>query len=498
MAITGLTNSDASGALLGHRKHGEKVAEAVGQLSTGSRLNKASSDPSSAAVAATLAGNVSVLKTADGNARNAAALLQLASGFIQNDIDLLNRMKTLAQQATSGALDDSNRALIDSEFQKLITQIGDNATRARWMNTQLLTGSVGAVTEAGAKAEAVTGLTAVANGFLNTLCGAQTLGFVTGTFDSVSVSANNGGAANSYDITVTLRNADGNRQTFKAIAETPTANGALVLKSTSNNIHQIAVNYDAAVTAVSNASTFESSLQTLFGLGSGAQKASLLANSAALTGVNAITAVAAGSQTTAGDFALQKVADSDTLYLTDTAGRQWTATAAASSTVTFDNGVSVTFGSGYARATAIPQGVFTVAQGTGTSLSFQVDVRSTDTVSVSLSPATTSALGISSDNVKSTSAANTALTNIENALTTLKSSLATLGAQQSQMDATQKNLASTIENLTGALSTYRDADVAEALTEFVKADTMSKISFTAISQGLQATKDLASFVRNNG
>lgn len=497
MAVTGLSNADASSALLGHRKHGEKIAEAVGQLSTGSRLNKASSDPSSAAVAATLSGNVSVLKTADMNARQASALLQLTSSFIQNDIDLLNRMKTLAQQATSGALDDSNRALIDSEFQKLITQVDDNATRARWMNTQLLTGSVGAVTEAGAKTEAVTGLTAVANGFLNTLCTAQTLGFVTGTFESASVKANDGGAANSYDVTVTLRHADGNRQTYKAIAESPTANGALMLKSTSNNIHQIAVNYDAAVTAISSAATFESSLQTLFGLGSGAAKASVIANSAALTGVNGISSVAAGAQTTAGDFALQKVAGSDTLYLTDTAGRQWTATGAASSTVTFDNGVQVAFGAGYATATAIPQGVFTVAQGTQTSLSFQVDVKSTDTVSVSLPAATKSALQIGDSIVRTTDGANNALGSIERALTTLKSALATLGAQQSQLDATQKNLSSTIENLSAALSTYRDADVAEALTEFVKSDTMSKISFTAISQGLQATKDLAAFVRNS-
>ena len=95
------------------------------QLSSGNRITSASVDAAGSAIVTRLDSELGSLSTASRNAGDAISLTQSASGLLSSVQDNLNRIQELSLQASNGALNDEDRAIIDAEAQALIEDTRD-------------------------------------------------------------------------------------------------------------------------------------------------------------------------------------------------------------------------------------------------------------------------------------------------------------------------------------------------------------------------------------
>jgi len=135
------TNTAANTALRYLNLNSAQESSSVAKLSSGSRITKASDDAAGLAVGIGLQSDVTVLQQASTNAAHGTSVLQTADGGAARISDILQRMKTLAAQSLSGAVTDTERAYIDSEFQELVAEVGSIATGTRFNGESLLDGT---------------------------------------------------------------------------------------------------------------------------------------------------------------------------------------------------------------------------------------------------------------------------------------------------------------------------------------------------------------------
>jgi flagellin len=113
----------------------------LSQLSSGSRVQKASDDASSLAVGTKLQSDATTLAQASTSAANGQSVLSTADGGLAQISDILQRLKSLATQAQSGTNDTNSLANIDKEFQDLLSEINSVAQGTRFNGNNLLDGT---------------------------------------------------------------------------------------------------------------------------------------------------------------------------------------------------------------------------------------------------------------------------------------------------------------------------------------------------------------------
>jgi flagellin len=138
-----VTNTAANTALRYLQMNSSAASSSVAKLSSGSRIVKASDDAASLSVGTKLKADVAALKQAQVNASQATSLLQVADGGMARIADILQRMKALAVQASSGSLTNTERAYLNEEFTQLRTQVTDVANQTRFNGQALLNGTNG-------------------------------------------------------------------------------------------------------------------------------------------------------------------------------------------------------------------------------------------------------------------------------------------------------------------------------------------------------------------
>ncbi len=136
-----VTNTAANTALRYMYLNQMATSGSLAKLSSGSRIVKASDDAASLAVGTKLRADVTSLRQASINASHATSVLQVADGALARIGDILQRMKSLAVQASSGSLSDNERAFLDKEYQQLLSQIDDIANQTRFNGQVLLNGA---------------------------------------------------------------------------------------------------------------------------------------------------------------------------------------------------------------------------------------------------------------------------------------------------------------------------------------------------------------------
>jgi len=99
------------------------------QLSSGSRINSGADDAAGLAIANGLQANVSALTQSARNANDGVGALQVADGALAQVTTLLNRAVTLATEAATGTVGQSQRGALQAEYlaiQSEIDRIGSN------------------------------------------------------------------------------------------------------------------------------------------------------------------------------------------------------------------------------------------------------------------------------------------------------------------------------------------------------------------------------------
>jgi flagellin len=136
-------------------------------------------------------------------------------------------------------------------------------------------------------------------------------------------------------------------------------------------------------------------------------------------------------------------------------------------------------------------------------LSFQVGAHASDTLTAlntdfTLDPSGAAgvfgASGLTVD-LTSTSAAATALADIDAAISAVSTARGTLGAVQNRLEHTVANLGVAVENLTASESRIRDVDMATEMVNFTRSQILSQAGTSMLAQANQAPQSILTLLR---
>ena len=168
------------------------LSKSLERLSSGYRINKAADDAAGLSISQGLRADIASYKVATRNTSEAAALLQVAEGAMDQVGNMLTRLKELATQAASAnAASDLDK--IDAEAQKLIAEIDRIAESTEYSGTKLIDGSFGvavsaktATITAGNGYQGITGMKASENYQISAVTVASSMATITITTGDVS------------------------------------------------------------------------------------------------------------------------------------------------------------------------------------------------------------------------------------------------------------------------------------------------------------------------
>ncbi len=135
------TNVAANSAVRFLNANSAEQTSSLSKLASGSRISQASDDAAGLAISTRISSDVTALTQAATNASHGISVLQTADGGASNISDILQRMKSLASQASSGTVTDIERVYIDAEFQALIEEVDGIASSVRYNGESLLDGT---------------------------------------------------------------------------------------------------------------------------------------------------------------------------------------------------------------------------------------------------------------------------------------------------------------------------------------------------------------------
>jgi len=118
----------------------------VNRLSSGLRINNAWDDAAGLAVSEKFRAQISGMNEAEKNANYNINALATAEGALSVIDEKLVRMRSLAVQASNGALTSTDRTFIDVEFQQMKSEITRIASVSNYNGKYLLDGSLSANT----------------------------------------------------------------------------------------------------------------------------------------------------------------------------------------------------------------------------------------------------------------------------------------------------------------------------------------------------------------
>ncbi len=136
-----VNNSAANEAVLYINQNTANQNNLLAELSSGSRVVNAATDPASLAIGTHLQSDIAVLTQAATNAANAQSVLQTADGGLSQVANILQQMKSLAAEAVSGAVDSASVGDIGTAYTQLAAELTQIGTSTSFNGTSLLDGS---------------------------------------------------------------------------------------------------------------------------------------------------------------------------------------------------------------------------------------------------------------------------------------------------------------------------------------------------------------------
>ena len=124
-------------------KNERSMSTAMEQLSTGSRINGAKDDAAGLAISSRMTSQINGLNQSVRNANDAISFLQTADGALIEVENMLQRMRTLAVQASSETNTTADQAALNIEFGALRTEINRVADDTQWNGENILDGAGG-------------------------------------------------------------------------------------------------------------------------------------------------------------------------------------------------------------------------------------------------------------------------------------------------------------------------------------------------------------------
>jgi flagellin len=135
------TNINAIKAANASSMAGKALGTAMERLSTGKRINSAKDDAAGLAISTSMTSQVRGMSQAIRNANDGISLAQTAEGALGEVTNMLQRVRELAVQSSSGTYSTSDRTNLQLEVTELTTQIGKTVSDTKFNGVALLSTS---------------------------------------------------------------------------------------------------------------------------------------------------------------------------------------------------------------------------------------------------------------------------------------------------------------------------------------------------------------------
>jgi len=117
------------------------LQKALGQLSTGLKINSGADDPAGLSIANGLGANIAALTQSSQNASNGIGLLQTADGALSQVTTLLDQAATVATEAANGGLTTAQSNAANTEFQSILSEINQIGSTTNFNGTNVFSGN---------------------------------------------------------------------------------------------------------------------------------------------------------------------------------------------------------------------------------------------------------------------------------------------------------------------------------------------------------------------
>ncbi|CAH0648790.1 flagellin domain-containing protein [Pseudomonas juntendi] len=141
MALTVNTNTTSLGVQKNLNRASDALATSMTRLSSGLKINSAKDDAAGLQIATRMTSQIRGQTMAIKNANDAISIAQTAEGAMQEQTNILQRMRELAVQARNDSNTEDDRDALNKEFQSMLKEIDRIAASTQLNNKSLLDGS---------------------------------------------------------------------------------------------------------------------------------------------------------------------------------------------------------------------------------------------------------------------------------------------------------------------------------------------------------------------
>jgi len=120
----------------------QRLAQSIERVSSGLRINKAGDDVAGLAISEKLRSDVRVLQQGLRNLNDGLSMINVVEGALNEQTDMIIRMRELAAQSASATIGDPERALLQIEVDALIAEIDRFAAATEFNGQPLLDGTL--------------------------------------------------------------------------------------------------------------------------------------------------------------------------------------------------------------------------------------------------------------------------------------------------------------------------------------------------------------------
>ncbi|WP_337157135.1 flagellin domain-containing protein [Pseudomonas putida] len=146
MALTVNTNTTSLGVQKNLNRASDALSTSMTRLSSGLKINSAKDDAAGLQIATRMTSQIRGQTMAIKNANDAISIAQTAEGAMQEQTNILQRMRELAVQARNDSNSDKDREALDKEFQSMLKEIDRIANSTQLNGKNLLDGTSGVMT----------------------------------------------------------------------------------------------------------------------------------------------------------------------------------------------------------------------------------------------------------------------------------------------------------------------------------------------------------------
>lgn len=503
--------------------------KALEKLSSGLRINRAGDDAAGLAISEKMRSQIRGLEMASKNAQDGISMIQTAEGALSETHAILQRMRELAVQSSSGTNTAEDRKALQDEIKQLKDEIDRIGNTTEFNTQKLLNGSLKSAGASVGQDSTVGAIIAkLTEGKISgTLTNAQDNHFAKETIkvDGVEIDVN------WQDLTSAersiLKNADTDAASKQAAAEliqnkineAIDASGKnvahvkayvdgsdnLVVESGTKGTKSIVDGGSGLLAAMTNDATGDAG--TAKYVGTNTAKTADLYIGNILIEVNLEDVAAANDDMDTVASALETAIKDAISNYNDITNKQpgeegyikdvtVKATEDGRLVINSESG-PVTLKDRPGNTDVSDLGLSqaqTEAAGNG-GMTFQIGANKGQTITFGIGDMRSAALGIAGIDISTAAGAQNALTALDKAINTVSSERAKLGAVQNRLEHTINNLGTSAENLTAAESRIRDVDMAKEMMEFTKQNILTQAAQAMLAQANQQPQGVLQLLR---